>query len=489
VIVAFLCLWIGCAPVSTQSTAIIPGAPLLDTSAAASSVDTAATDAGTRRAAVAVIGAGLSGLVTAWELKRLGVDVVILEARTRVGGQVVHQALSPDDTLAEGGAQWLHNEHLATVELAKTLGIGTRHQAFVGDWVVSGDEVEFRADPRPAGEGGTEYGKAVAALEALAKGVSAEAPQDHPSATGLDDQSLAEWLEVQLIGEGAESAQRGFDRDCERAFGGKPTQISLLWTLSRIAAAGTYEALTRSPLETRVEGGAARIAEALAKALGDRIVLSSPVAGVDQTSPDEVIVESALLRVVAERVVVAMSPSAAGRLTYVPAVSLERAGLMAYWPEAGAPYKINITYETPFWRDDGHSGWAISGGTPILRTEDSSPAQGPGLLSVVVEPSEMPALVWQRHDLILDQLASLFGDRAHTPLDFREQDWSTDEWGGSSTAVAPGLISTYGSALRPPFDRIHWTGSDTSASWTGTLEGAVLSGQRAASEVYATLSD
>lgn len=38
--------------------------------------------------AVAVLGAGISGLVAAWELERLGHDVVVLEADTRIGGRV-----------------------------------------------------------------------------------------------------------------------------------------------------------------------------------------------------------------------------------------------------------------------------------------------------------------------------------------------------------------------------------------------------------------
>ena len=38
---------------------------------------------------VLVIGAGLAGLVAAYELKRQGHDVVVLEAQNRVGGRVL----------------------------------------------------------------------------------------------------------------------------------------------------------------------------------------------------------------------------------------------------------------------------------------------------------------------------------------------------------------------------------------------------------------
>ena len=37
---------------------------------------------------IVVIGAGLTGLSTAFELQRLGRDVVVLEKQSRVGGQI-----------------------------------------------------------------------------------------------------------------------------------------------------------------------------------------------------------------------------------------------------------------------------------------------------------------------------------------------------------------------------------------------------------------
>ena len=45
----------------------------------------------------------------------------------------------------------------------------------------------------------------------------------------------------------------------------------------------------------------------------------------------------------------------------------------------------------------------------------------------------------------------------------------------------------YGPALRRPVGRSHWAGTETSTYWNGYMDGAVRSGERAASEVLAEL--
>lgn len=70
-------------------------------------------------------------------------------------------------------------------------------------------------------------------------------------------------------------------------------------------------------------------------------------------------------------------------------------------------------------------------------------------------------------------------------MDYIEQDWSTEPWtrGCYSAHFTPGAWTQFGPALRTPVGRIHWAGTETATSWTGYMDGAVQSGERAATEV------
>jgi len=73
---------------------------------------------------VLILGAGMSGLVAAYELTQLGHDVTILEARTRPGGRC-HTIREPfsDGLFAEAGAARVPDEHDLTLKYAKQLEV------------------------------------------------------------------------------------------------------------------------------------------------------------------------------------------------------------------------------------------------------------------------------------------------------------------------------------------------------------------------------
>ena len=53
--------------------------------------------------------------------------------------------------------------------------------------------------------------------------------------------------------------------------------------------------------------------------------------------------------------------------------------------------------------------------------------------------------------------------------------------------LGPGVLTAGGPSLRMPVGPIHWAGTETASVWSGYIEGALESGERAATEVVATL--
>lgn len=69
---------------------------------------------------IIIIGAGLSGLLTTYRLKKEGIPFKILEARTRVGGRI-NTVYGTDNTPVEMGATWFGPQHKNLIALLKEL--------------------------------------------------------------------------------------------------------------------------------------------------------------------------------------------------------------------------------------------------------------------------------------------------------------------------------------------------------------------------------
>ncbi len=81
---------------------------------------------------VVILGAGLSGLLTAFRLKKLGYTVQVFEARERIGGRI-YTHLAASETHVEMGATWFGLQHTHLLGLLKELNIGHYEQHTKGD--------------------------------------------------------------------------------------------------------------------------------------------------------------------------------------------------------------------------------------------------------------------------------------------------------------------------------------------------------------------
>src|SRR6478735_10240543 len=83
---------------------------------------------------VVVVGAGLAGLTAASDLVAAGREVVVLEARDRVGGRVLNVEIGGEAN--ELGGQWIAPYQSEAQALIEGLGLELFHSYREGDHVV-----------------------------------------------------------------------------------------------------------------------------------------------------------------------------------------------------------------------------------------------------------------------------------------------------------------------------------------------------------------
>jgi monoamine oxidase len=461
-----------------------------------------------KKADVIVVGAGISGLTAARELRAAGKSVYVLEAQNRVGGRTLNEDIG-DGEVADLGGTFVGPTQDHVLALIQELGIPTFPTYAIGNNVFVGSDGRREEFPSNAPVFGTapadpatapDTAAAVAQLDDMASRLSVDKPWADANAAAWDRQTLDSWLRQNTSG--SKEFMDLVSAATQPIFGAEPAEISLLYTLFYIASSGneknvgTFERnfnTTGGGQETRIEGGAQLISLKMAEQLGRRVVGRSPVRRIDQGRFGVRVWTDKGIYYSGKRVIVAMPPALAGRIVFHGGMTPLRDQLMQRVPQ-GTLRKFEAIYEKPFWRDKGLSGQTVSNLGPIKVTFDASPKDGsPGVILGFIGGREArvwtPRSVEDRKNACLANLVKYFGEEARNIKAFYEKDWASDPWarGCPVGVMAPGTLYDFGPALREPVGKVHWSGTETSNYWCGYMDGAVRSGKRAAAEVLAAL--
>lgn len=439
---------------------------------------------------VVVVGAGIAGLTAARDLVAKQSDVLVLEARDRVGGRLLNAEL-PGGAPIEVGGQWVGPTQHQALGLIDELGLSTfpthvagRHIAELG----RGRSEYSGRYPRLGPAALADIGQTQWRLDRLARKLPEGEPWLANQARALDSQTFATWLHRT-----ARTPQgRGFFRlVTEAVFSAGPEDMSALWAGFYVGAAGGVDALiyvAGGAQQDRVVGGTQIIAVKMAEQLGDRVMLNSPVTAIDWDDAG-VTVQTNGVRVRARHAVIAVPPPLASRIRLSPGLPGDRDQLVQRLP-MGRVIKINVVYDEPFWREDGWSGQANSDTRPFGTVFDNTPhGGGPGVLLGFLEGRHADTGarldLRQRRTQVLDDLIGYFGPRAGNPIDYIERDWAQEEYsrGCYGAFATPGTLTRFGPALRQPVGPLHWAGTETATRWAGYIDGAAESGHRVASEI------
>jgi monoamine oxidase len=451
-----------------------------------------------RNVDVVIVGAGIAGLTAARNLAKKGQEVCVLEARDRVGGRLLNHKIS-STVIAEAGGEFIGPTQDRIAALAGSVGVKTFKTYDTGNYVLyaRGQRTTYPAglpnDPEIA-QGLLK----VLELDKMAAEVPVTAPWKAKKAAEWDAMTFGDWIAANVSGE---TPRKTLEAANQAIWGADSAEMSLLYVLWYIAQAGNPKnkgsfvrliSTGGGAQESRFEGGSQLVAQKLAKALGSQVVLESPVRRIAQDG-NGVAVTSDRFTVHAKRAIVAVPPVLVNEIDFSPALPRMRRNLMKRFVQ-GHLIKWEAVYDTPFWRAQGLAGQALSDSGLANTTFDNSPPSGtPGVLFGFMGGSHATRAaalsVAARRQAVLADFVNYYGAEAANPKSYFEMDWKGEAWSRGCPVGHTGrnVLRKYGPALKVPFRRIHWAGSELADYWFGYMDGAVRSGEAAAKEVLKAL--
>jgi monoamine oxidase len=390
---------------------------------------------------VCVVGAGFSGLAAATAVADAGHDVIVLEARDRVGGRVWSQRLDPDDPASpviERGAEFVLSGYDTLCGYVDHLGLRLQDTGMS----------YYVREPRGVA------GVTVDDMRDAAGKLDADPARSVRAAVGA----------LGLRPELAESVIARVEISC--------AQQSDVLSAEVLAHLASFEALPSH----RVAGGNQGIALGLAARLASRVRLNQVVRGIDATE-DSVVIRTDDGEIAADRVIVT-----------VPLRVLDDLDLdVPDWKRAawagllmGEAAKLHVAlHEAPktsavmsvpdrFW------SWTAYDGTGSAAKVVNCFAGSPDALARL-RVTDGPETWLERVRAIRPELG--LGPAVLTT-------WTGDPWArGAYSATPAGARAAQNEALERPVGRVHFAGEHTAGEWSALMEGALRSGERAAAEV------
>lgn len=424
---------------------------------------------------VIVIGAGAAGLAAARELKRIGADVVVLEARDRLGGRAVTDN-SIADFPVEMGAEFIHGQNALTWRYVK----------------------EFRLPTLPAENNDTSYHLFLDGMLhdydtwMYANTGSTKDPEVRIENAAADwvyeeerEISLAELIRVSpaLASFRMPSLLHLIDNQFGEEVAANLDQLSVYGI-----AEATYPGDGRQ--DYRLKHGYSAMFGRMAEGLN--IQLNAEVACVSWGGAD-VFVVTKDGRVFTGDAVVVTLPLAVLQANVVqfdpplPAWKMEAINAIG----AGHVTKIALTFKERFWPETlgelftdrtFQVWWQPASGrktsTPVLMANTGG--RNGQFLEALTERDSVA--------LAMEELAGMFGSGIHSQLTGAKiKAWGNDPFARMGYSYLPPETDGYRSELAESVGGLYFAGEATNTIRPASVHGAIESGLRAAAEVAASL--
>ena len=452
---------------------------------------------------IVVVGGGLAGLTCAYRLKQAGVTAELHEASDRLGGRCwsIRGAFAPG-LVAEHGGELIDTGHIELRQLAKELGFALDN-LLQGE--TNGTEPLYWFDGRPY-----TYEEANADFNAVYQKVhkdlsAASFPTTYASSTPrgreLDAMTITEWIEESVPGGIRSRFGQLLDVAYNIEFGAECSEQSALNHLYLLGyvGQGRLRLFGQSNEKFHVRGGNDQVPQAMAAALRAQITTGSELVGIRLTSGGRYTLTfdqgTTTKTVTADRVVLALPFSILAR-----SVDFSGAGFDTRKTRAirelpmGTNSKLNVGFKTRHWRSLGcnadtyadtgfQSTWEVSRaqpGTPGILVDYTGGKIGASFGSGT--PATRAKQFLGQIEPMLPGITAQWDGRA--TVDY----WAAYPWTlGSYSYYKPGQYTRFGGAEPEISGACHFAGEHTTQDFQGYLQGAVVTGERAAEEVLDAL--
>lgn len=409
-----------------------------------------------------VIGAGLAGLAVARELQAQGFDVVVVEARDRIGGRI--WTSSEWDTIPlDLGASWIHGvEGNPLTDLADEIDanrlVTSYDKAITYD--ASGEPVEDEDEER-LDELRTKLYRAIRSAQARDDDISLR-QAIAPLAT--DDKRLVDFI---------------VSSEFEQEFSGSAANLSAHW-FDQAAEFEGDDALFANGFRAIPEFLAEGLTIKLGQVVREVQWSQSPVRVVTQDSAYE-----------AEHVVVTLPLGVlkSRKVVFTPDLPKKKSEAIKTLG-MGVLNKCYLLFDKPFWPKDvdwleyiADTPGAWTQWVSLLRV-----ANQPVLLGFNAADRGREIESWSDEKIVADAMRTLraiFGERIPEPLRFQITRWAKDPFAhGSYSYNAVGSTPRMRAALASSLDnKVFFAGEAAHSAYFGTAHGAYLSGLTAAKEI------
>lgn len=445
---------------------------------------------------VIIVGAGIAGLVAAYELLRAGHDPLILEAQRRVGGRVytMREPFAPG-LYAEAGAMRIPKAHSLTMAYVDRFDLrvspftmsnpkafyhlrGRRYRIEEAD--LDPDCLEFDLREHEAG-------KTVAQLWASALA---------PIVTKLEARGDAAWPEI--VAECDHYSVREF-LEAHHWSEGAIELFGLLWNQEALMNSSFLELLREEVGNfytdmVQIDGGMDRLPQALAAGLGDRIRFGAEMTAIDQT-PEAVTVHYQVVggrsQATGDYAIITVPFSVMRHIEVLkPFSRAKQRAIRQLHYDASA--KIFFQVRRRFWEeDDGIFGGGTVTDLAIRNVyyPEHGRETGRGVLVASYTWSE-DAQRWgslppeDRITQALEDVAKIHPQVTDAFGLGASKMWHDDEFAGGAFALFdPGQQTLLHEHIIAPEGRIHFAGEHASLTHAW-IQGAIESGLRAAYEVH-----